>query len=134
MNKILLVLRREYFTRVRNKTFILSTILLPLFFVGFIVASAYLSLKSEDAQIVAVVDENGIFKNSFESDRIVTYEFPKGVNADNYKEKGYTAFLKIPKDFDSGSDSISLVSDKQMGMTTEDRIRDQINDAIRNRA
>ena len=134
MNKIILVLRREYFTRVRNKTFILSTILLPLFFVGFIVASAYLSLKSEDAQKVAVVDENGIFKNSFQSDHVVTYEFPKSVTADNYKEKGYTAFLKIPKEFDSGSDSISLVSDKQMGMTTEDRIREQINDAIRNRA
>ena len=134
MNKILLVLQREYFTRVRNKTFILSTILLPLFFVGFIVASAFLSLKSEDAQKVAVVDENGIFKNSFQSDHIVTYEFPKSVDADNYKEKGYTAFLKIPKDFDSVSDSISLVSDKQMSMTTEDRIRDQINDAIRNRA
>src|SRR5690606_39066859 len=64
----------------------------------------------------------------------ITYEFPQNVNADNYKEKGFTAFLKIPKNFDSGTDSISLVSDKQMGMTTEDRIRDQINDAIRNRA
>ena len=134
MNKILLVLRREYFTRVRNKTFILSTILLPLVFVGFIVASAYLSLKSEDHQKIAVVDENGIFKNSFQSDHIVTYEFPENINANNYKEKGYSAFLKIPKNFDSGTDSISLVSDKQMGMTTEDRIRDQINEAIKNRA
>ena len=134
MNKILLVLRREYFTRVRNKTFILSTILLPLFFVGFIFASAYLSLKSEDHQKIAVVDENGIFKSSFESDNVVTYEFPENVNTNNYKEKGYTAFLNIPKNFDSGTDSISLVSDKQMGMTTEDRIRDQINDAIKNRA
>ena len=134
MNKILLVFKREYFTRVRNKTFILSTILLPLVFVGFGVASAYLSLKSEDAQTIAVVDENGIFKNSFQSDHIVTYEFPENVDADNFKEKGYTAFLKIPMNFDSVTDSISLVSDKQMGMTTEGRIRDQINDAIRNRA
>ncbi len=134
MNKILLVLRREYFTRVRNKTFILSTILLPLFFVGFIFASAYLSLKSEDHQKIAVLDENGIFKSSFESDNVVTYEFPENVNANNYKEKGFTAFLKIPKNFDSGTDSISLVSDKQMGMNTESRIRDQINDAIKNRA
>ena len=134
MNKILLVLRREYFTRVRNKTFILSTILLPLFFVGFIFASAYLSLKSEDHQKIAVVDENGIFKNSFQSDKIITYEFPENINANNYKEKGYSAFLKIPNSFDSGTDSISLVSDKQMGMATEDRIRDQINDAIKNRA
>ncbi len=134
MNKILLVLRREYFTRVRNKTFILSTILLPLFFVGFIFASAYLSLKSEDHQKIAVVDENGIFKNSFQSNNIITYEFPENINANNYKEKGYSAFLKIPNSFDSGTDSISLVSDKQMGMATEDRIRDQINEAIKNRA
>jgi len=46
MKKILLIIKREYFTRVRNKTFILSTILLPLFFIGFIAASTYFSIKS----------------------------------------------------------------------------------------
>lgn len=134
MNKIWLVLKREYLTRVRNRTFILSTILLPLFFIGFIFASAYFSIQSEENQKIAVVDENGIFKNYFQSDKVIAYEFPSGVNADNFKEKGYSAFLKIPKNYDSGSDSISLVSDKQLGLTTEDRIKDEINDAIRNKA
>ena len=134
MNKIWLVIKREYLTRVRNKTFILSTILLPLFFIGFIAASAYFSIKSIEKEKIAVEDENGIFKNSFQSDKVITYEFPPGVNANNFKEKGYTAFLKIPEKYDSRQDSISLISDKQMGITAEDKVREQINAAIRDKA
>ncbi len=134
MNKIWLIIKREYTTRVRNRTFILSTILLPLFFIGFIFASAYFSINNTEKQKVAVVDSNGIFKNSFQSDQVITYEFPPDVNADNFKEKGYSAFLIIPENYNSGGDSISLISTKQLGIDAEDRIRDQINDAIRDQA
>lgn len=134
MNKIWLIIKREYLTRVRNKTFILSTILLPLFFIGFIFASAYFSIQSEEEQKVAVADSNGIFKNSFQNDKYITYEFPTDVNADNFKEKGYSAFLKIPRNYDSSADSISLISDKQLGVNAEEKIKDQINNAIRNKA
>ena len=134
MNKIWLVIKREYLTRVRNKTFILSTILLPLFFIGFIAASAYFSISSSDKQKIAVEDENGIFKSNFQSDKVITYEFTTDVNANNFKEKGYSAFLKIPVKYDSPGDSISLISDKQLGMAAEDKIKDQINNSIRDRA
>lgn len=134
MNKIWLVSKREYFTRVRNKTFILSTILLPLFFIGFVAASAYFSIKSESKQTIAVADQNGIFKSNFQNDGPVIFEFPTDVNADNYKAKGYTAFLNIPKEYSDGKDSISLISDKQLSILTEEKIKDQINDAIRNEA
>ena len=134
MNKIWLVIKREYLTRVRNKTFILSTILLPLFFIGFIAASAYFSIKSVEKEKIAVEDDNGIFKNSFQSDKVITYEFPPDVNVNNFKEKGYSAFLKIPDKYDSRQDSISLISDKQMGFTAEDKVKEQINAAIRNKA
>lgn len=134
MNKIGLVIQREYFTRIRNKTFLLSTILLPLFFIGFIFASAYLTSQSQSNDKIAVQDNNGIFKNNFKSSQSITYEFPDDVDAKNFQEKGYSAFLKIPENFDSSSDSISLVSDKQLGMVTEEKIKDEINDAIRNRA
>lgn len=134
MYKIWLIIKREYFTRVRNKTFILSTILLPLFFIGFIAASAYFSIKSIDREKIAVEDNNGIFKNSFQSDKVITYEFPKDVNVDNFKEKGYSAFLQIPEKYNSQNDSISLISDKQLGITAEEKVKDQINAAIRNKA
>lgn len=134
MNKIWLVIKREYLTRVRNKTFILSTILLPLFFVGFIFASAYFSIKSTEKQKVAVSDSNGIFRNSFQNGDLITYEYPSDVNANNFKDKGYSAFLQIPQNYNSGADSISLISTKQLGIDAEDKIKDQINDAIRNQA
>ncbi|MEP6584749.1 MAG: ABC transporter permease [Ginsengibacter sp.] len=134
MNKIWLVIKREYLTRVRNKTFILSTILLPLFFIGFIFASAYFSIKSVDKQKIAVQDENGIFKSSFQSDKVITYEFPTDVTSKNFKEKGYTAYLNIPANYDSKHDSISLVSDKQLGIEAEEKVKDQLNNAIRNKA
>jgi ABC-2 type transport system permease protein len=134
MNKIWLIIKREYLTRVRNRTFILSTILLPLFFIGFIFASAYFSATSTENQKVAVSDSNGIFKNSFQNSKLITYEYPSDVNTGNFKEKGYSAFLKIPEDYASRHDSISLISTKQLGMDAEDKIKDQINDAIRNQA
>ena len=132
MSKVWLIIKREYLTRVRNKTFILSTILLPLFFIGFIAASTYLSVKSEDKQTIAVKDENGIFKSSFRNDKYITYEFPADVSASNFKEKGYSALLLIPKTFSSNKDSITLISEKQLGLSAEDKIKDQINLAIRN--
>ena len=134
MSKVWLIIKREYFTRVRNKTFILSTILLPLFFVGFIAASTYLSIKGDTKYTIAVNDQNGIFKNNFKSGKSITYEFPPGINANNFKEKGYSGLLNIPKNFDSPQDSITLISDKSLGFSTEDRIKDEINLAIKNRA
>src|SRR5690349_4229902 len=47
MNKTWLIIKREYITRVRNKTFIISTFLTPLFFVGLIAAIAYMSPKEK---------------------------------------------------------------------------------------
>jgi ABC-2 type transport system permease protein len=134
MHKVWLIIKREYLTRVKNKTFILSTILLPLFFIGFIAASTYLSINGEDAHTIAVNDQAGIFKTSFKNDKNIKYEFPANVTAENFKEKGYTAFLNIPTTFDSPKDSITLTSDKTLGFSTEDKIKDQINLAIKNRA
>lgn len=133
-NKIWLVIKREYATRVRNRSFILSTILLPLFFIGFIIGSAYLSMQSVEKQNIAVKDENGIFKSSFVNDNEITYDFTTDVNEKNFEEKGYSALLSIPADYASKSDSIKLISGRQLGMETEGKIRNEINDALRDKA
>jgi len=46
MKKIWLIVKREYVTRVRNKTFLVSTILTPLFFVALIIAITYISASN----------------------------------------------------------------------------------------
>ena len=47
MNKTLLIIQREYLTRVKNKRFILTTILMPLLIVGFIAVSTMLAIKGK---------------------------------------------------------------------------------------
>lgn len=61
MNKILLVIRREYVTRVRKKSFWLLTIVVPLLVAALYAIPLYLSLKPTEQSVVAIADESGIF-------------------------------------------------------------------------
>lgn len=56
MNKIGLIISREYTTRVRKKTFILMSFLGPLLIVGFILLTAYLSKGNKEKYEILVVD------------------------------------------------------------------------------
>lgn len=132
--KIALVIKREYITRVRNRSFILSTILLPLVFILFMVGSVYLSMNSDEIQRIAVKDGSGVFQSSGQNDKKIVYDFEPGVTEDNFEQKGFNALLIIPSDYATGQDSIKLVSAKQLSIMTEEKIRDAINTAFRNQA
>ena len=60
MNKIWLITKREYLTRVRNKTFLLTTFLLPLVIVLFIAGSVMLAVKGQSRHRIAVIDANSL--------------------------------------------------------------------------
>lgn len=60
MNKTWLIIKREYITRVRNKTFIISTFLTPLFFVGLITAIIYMTPK--DKVLPGTISDSEIVK------------------------------------------------------------------------
>ena len=129
MNKTWLIIKREYLTRVRKKTFILSTILTPLFFVGLIIAVAAISINNIDDEKVAVIDNMGIFRNNLEDKGAVKFEFPSGVDTGNYRSKGYTAVLITPKDT---TGKYELYSEKQMGLVAANQLEGQVNRAIEN--
>ncbi|MBA4140073.1 MAG: ABC transporter permease [Segetibacter sp.] len=129
MNKIFLIIKREYFTRVRNKTFILSTILTPLLFVGLITAVTFISVKNVDKERVAVIDNSGFFKDNLQNAKAITFEFPTNVDSTNYKAKGYTAVLYPPANH---SKSYRLISKKQFGVVAEGNLEQKINDALEN--
>ncbi|MDB5249908.1 MAG: hypothetical protein JWQ40_4302 [Segetibacter sp.] len=129
MNKILLIIQREYLTRVKNKTFILSTILTPLLFAGLITAVTIISVKNLDHEKIAVVDPGGLFKGNLENTKTISFEFPPGVDSNNYSAKGYSAILYTA---DSGNNTYKLISKKQLGIIAEGNLEDKINETLEN--
>ena len=66
MNKLILIIKREYLAKVRNKSFVIMTFLSPILMVGMIVLIAYLT-KINDSQkrIIAVFNESNYFSTDF---------------------------------------------------------------------
>lgn len=59
--KVFLVLKREYLTRVRTKSFILSTLLTPLAFIAMMAIVIYVSISDgEVTRTVAVIDQTEV--------------------------------------------------------------------------
>ena len=78
MNKILLIIKREYLSRVRKKSFIIMTILGPVLMVGLILAPVLLMDSSNDEKKeIWVCDENNLFEPQFEDIDGTDYQFFK---------------------------------------------------------
>ena len=67
MNKVLLIIKREYLTRVKKKSFIIMTLLGPLMMAGLMLVPIWLAIKDKDIQRIEVIDETGAFINQFEN-------------------------------------------------------------------
>ncbi|MEY2917094.1 MAG: hypothetical protein RIS73_808, partial [Bacteroidota bacterium] len=63
MQKIILIIQREFLTRVRKKTFIIGTILFPLLYLGLIFGTGYIANKTKEDLKIALVDKSGLFTN-----------------------------------------------------------------------
>jgi ABC-2 type transport system permease protein len=129
MNKIWIIIKREYLTRVRNKTFLLSTFLFPIIIILFVVGSTFLAIKSRNKEKIAVINDSGLFRKNLKSDSsFVIFDFAPGVNSSNYSEKGYTGLLKI--NADTAAKKYVIESKKTLSIESMDFIERQMNKAI----
>lgn len=132
MNKILLIARREFLSRVQKKTFLLTTILLPLIIFGFYAMIIYFSVKSGDKTNIAVVDKANIFNGKIDNDNDITFSFLQNETpaslADKVKNDQYSGYIYIPETTQlSKQDSIQVVTAKSAGLITRENVQDQIN-------
>jgi len=75
MNKIGLIIAREYIARVKKKSFIIMTILGPVLFAGMISLIIWMTTREGDHKLIQVIDESGLFETEFESTESTTYRF-----------------------------------------------------------
>jgi ABC-2 type transport system permease protein len=104
MKKIWLIIKREYLTRVRKKTFIISTLLFPILWLGLIFGMGYIAEKSRQNLRVAIVDSSGYFtetalnkQNIIDNSSTLTYiKDSVGKVMADHKAAGYDGYILIP--------------------------------------
>ncbi len=135
MNKILLVAKRELLTRIRKKTFLLSTILLPLVIFGFYGLIIYFSVKGDDGLNVGIADKANLFDGKMESKGDVVFKFMNNESESSLREKlakkEIDAFVIVPEGTTIANfDTLRFVSGKKVGLSSRDRIERRINNSL----
>jgi ABC-2 type transport system permease protein len=136
MNKTLLILKREYLTRVRKKSFIVTTLLVPLFMVGIMVIPAWLATRDDKLErTIAVYDETALFPGQFEQEAYTKFHFVDHVQYQDIRENlagsGYYALLYIPANIYS-SNKAQLSSPKQVPYELAEKIENKLSQIIEN--
>lgn len=119
MNKLKLIIKREYLAKVRNKSFVIMTFLSPILMVGMIVLIAFLTkVNDSEKRIVSVLNESDYFSNSFNPTESISYINFRDLSLEEAKDStmsmGNYGLLYIPK-----SDGLEATADSAFLYTRE---------------
>ena len=128
MNKILLVIQREYLTRVKKKTFLIMTILGPLLMSGIFISVFLLDKVDTETKKIAVIDHTGMFVNKFkDSDRVKFEYISETLNKARKESKaeGYFGILDIPatENISTLEKSVILYSESTPGIDVISKVK-----------
>ena len=123
MNHLPLIIKREYMTKVRNKSFILMTFLTPIIMICLFLFVGYLSnINNETLRTIYVLDEMGNVSEVFETTEHTIFNHLSGVDLETAKtladqENAY-GLLHIPKtSFENVSNSIKFYSEESPSLS-----------------
>lgn len=135
MNKISLIIKREYLTRVKKKSFIIMTILGPVLMAGLMIVPIWITMQKPDKQEIQVIDESYLFKDLIPQKEFIDFDYPDislTKAQENFYDSGYDAILFIPENILAGGKSIKLFYKKQIGIATEEYIASTISKMMYN--
>jgi ABC-2 type transport system permease protein len=130
MSKIGIVIKREYLTRVRKKSFIILTILTPLLFIGLIGGTLFLSqLNESQSNTIVVVDETGEYASVFQDTEQYRFIRAKDGFEDFRKDSDEEVYatLVISGDLLNDPAALTLYSRKQVVSSAVSTITSQLN-------
>ncbi len=117
MKKTIIVLKREFLSRVKKKSFIIMTLLAPLLMAAFIVGYAYvLTSKDKEEKKIGIIDDSMVIFESLKNSKYITFELITDKSLDDFKQDfeklGYYSILHIPSNI-IVANRLQLYSDKQ---------------------
>lgn len=135
MNKIGLIIKREYFTRVKKRSFIIMTFAGPLLMAALYIIPILLALHGDnEKRTIAIVDQSHWFESQFTNTKNHTFVPLGDISIDSTKQlvqQGvFDIALFIPETQLNIPSSAVLYSMKQVPMSVEDKIKDVMKNEI----
>jgi len=119
MNKIPVIIKREYLTRVRKKSFIIMTILAPVLMAALIVVPTVVMLnQGQDFKKIAVIEDGSdLFRTAIPNTKEAEFVYLEGVKLNELKttfeQAGYYGILFISPEVINVPNAIQLISKSQ---------------------
>ena len=137
MRKILTIIEREYLTRVKNKSFIIMSILGPILFAALLIAPTLLmNANNTEIKIVQVVDSTHVFRNQLPETDYIKFVYMPDANLQKYKsefsQSGFYALLYISHNVVNSDNSVYLYSDRTANLDLRMHISNSIEKRLEN--
>jgi ABC-2 type transport system permease protein len=136
MRNIKTIIGREYLTRVKKKSFLLTTFIVPILFAALcILPSVIMFMAKDTGKKVAVVDQSGIVMPYLVDTDAVDYQDYSAEPADsmkaNFEELGLDVLVIVsPLDTAAKTVSVSSYSPKPLSMELKEGVQSKVNDAV----
>ncbi|WP_338876561.1 ABC transporter permease [Spirosoma sp. SC4-14] len=133
MQTIFLIIKREYLTRVRKRSFLIMTILGPMLIFAFYAIIGWAAVSSIDQKKVAVVDESKRFVNKFKNDDETSFSYskqPLAVAKKEFVKQGYDALVFIPKNVIEEPKTVQIFAQKSVSLALQSNIERAISKEI----
>lgn len=138
MSKIWLIIKREYITRVKNKTFLLTTFLGPLGFLLFFAALGFvMSRESDELKKITVLDQSNLLNGEVKATNNIEFDFANISLEDaleKYKAGESNGVLEVVAIADPKKTkySVNFHSDDQLALDETNRLERSISKKVRN--
>lgn len=133
MNNLNLIIGREYAERVRKKSFLITTILMPLLMLALmIIPTLIVAFSDHEESTIVVIDRTGVIGSQLISDDITKYEVTDIALDSALKIADVSAIVEIPASAISVNSTVRVFSNEPSSMKLESDIRHQINSIIEN--
>lgn len=132
---IKIIISREYLNRVKKKSFLVTTFLVPVLMAALVLVPVIVMMTSEEkTKVIAVYDRSGVVGQTLEDTKTIDYVISPDIPVDslkrNMKELGYDAVLDISEINGQKSVTADLTSVNPMGVEMASNINNRIEDAI----
>ncbi|MCB0688096.1 MAG: ABC transporter permease [Saprospiraceae bacterium] len=136
MRKLPLIIQREYLTRVKKKSFIITTLLAPLALALFmIIVGLIFSYQGDEAKNVMIVDKANVLEGKMKDQQNFYFSFTDR-NIDELaqsKEKDVDGILVVPPlpDLNTKKLTVYYYSDKQLDLESSERLQNAVKEKVR---